>query len=311
MGSLCVSLFGKFDVRCDGRVLTSLDVCKMQELFCYLLLFRERPHPRETLASLLWSDKSTAQSKRYLRKALWQLQAILEPLAGSINGHLLLVEPSWIQINSEADFWLDVAAFEEAFHHTEGVPGRELDAGRVQTLRYASDLYQGDLLEGWYQDWCLYERERLQHQYLAILDKLMDYCEAHGECETGLAYGTRILRYDLARERTHRRLMRLHYLAGDRTAALRQYKCCVRALEEELGVGPAKRTLALCEQIQMDQIDVSTSAVAEVDTAPEAAASPLPEVLGHLKQLQSILSEVQHKVQGEIESIELALSDRS
>ena len=38
-----------------------------------------------------------------------------------------------------------------------------------------------------------------------------------------LAYGARILHCDRARERTHRRLMRLHFLAGDRTAALRQY----------------------------------------------------------------------------------------
>jgi len=27
------------------------------------------------------------------------------------------------------------------------------------------DLYQGDLLEGWYQDWLLCERERLQNMF--------------------------------------------------------------------------------------------------------------------------------------------------
>jgi two-component SAPR family response regulator len=91
-------------------------------------------------------------------------------------------------------------------------------------------LYHGDLLEDWFQDWCLYERERLQNIYLAALDKLMDYCEASRDYDAGLAYGTRILRHDLARERTHRRLMRLYYLAGDRTSALRQYDRCVQIL---------------------------------------------------------------------------------
>ncbi|NIN69138.1 MAG: hypothetical protein GTO63_31510, partial [Anaerolineae bacterium] len=81
---------------------------------------------------------------------------------------------------------------------------------------------------------CLYERERLQNMYLAILDKLVSYSEVQGAYEAGLGYGSRILSYDGARERTHRRLMRLYYLAGDRTAALRQYDSCVEALRREL-----------------------------------------------------------------------------
>jgi len=40
-------------------------------------------------------------------------------------------------------------------------------------LQEAVRLSYADLLEGWYQDWCLYERERLQNIYLLILDKLM------------------------------------------------------------------------------------------------------------------------------------------
>jgi hypothetical protein len=90
--------------------------------------------------------------------------------------------------------------------------------------------------------------------YLSMLDKLLDYCEAQSEPEAGLMYGQQILRYDRARERTHRRMMRLHYLAGDRTSALRQYHSCVQALAEELDVGPAKSTVALYNQIRADQV---------------------------------------------------------
>ena len=71
--------------------------------------------------------------------------------------------------------------------------------------------------------------------YLAMLDKLICYCEAKRKFELGLLYGTLILRYDRAHERTHRRLMNLHYLSGDRTAALRQFERCAAALEEASG----------------------------------------------------------------------------
>src|SRR5688572_3310625 len=99
MSTLDIHLFGRFSVRSNGQALAGLDARKVQELFCYLLLYRDRPHPRETLAGILW-DECTVQSKTYLRKALWQLQATLDRRMAPGSGHLLLVEPDWIQLNS-------------------------------------------------------------------------------------------------------------------------------------------------------------------------------------------------------------------
>lgn len=310
MAVLSVRLFGKLEIQRDGQILAGINARKVQELFCYLLLYRDRPHHREPLASLLWGDSSTTQSKGYLRKALWQLQAALNSQTAPTSSRLLLVESDWVQLNPEADLWLDVAVFEQAFTVVQSVPGKELASQRAQTLQNAVHLYQGDLLEGWYHDWCLYERERLQYIYLAILDKLMGYCEAHHDYEAGVVYGTRILRYDRARERTHRHLMRLHWLADDRTAALRQYERCVAALDEELDVRPAKHTVALYEQIRADQLHGPTSAPAQARTAPERTTSTWLEVLGRLSQLQLVLADVQHQVQQTIQAVEVAFKSQ-
>lgn len=303
---LRVFLLGKLHMQCGEQTLAGLEARKAQELFCYLLLHRNRPHPREILADLLWGDITTAQSKKYLRKALWQLQSALNTPADP-GPSALLVEPDWVQLNPEADLWLDAGVFERAFALVQEVPGRDLDAQQVQTLRSAVGLYQGDLLEGWYLDWCLHERERLQHMFLAMLDKLMSYCESHHEYETGLAYGMRVLRYDPAREHTHRRLMRLEYLAGHRSAALRQYQRCVAALDEELGVRPAERTVRLYEQIRTDRLNGTLPDPAE---AGVAAHPPLPEVLSRLQQLEVTLNDIQHQVQQNIQAVDLAISGR-
>jgi hypothetical protein len=61
MSRLCITVFGKFDVRCDDEALEGLDTRKVQELFCYLLLNRDQPHSREALASLLWDEDHTDQ----------------------------------------------------------------------------------------------------------------------------------------------------------------------------------------------------------------------------------------------------------
>jgi DNA-binding SARP family transcriptional activator len=165
-------------------------------------------------------------------------------------------------------------------------------------------------LEGCYQDWCIYERERFQHMYLAMLDKLMDHCEACREYEEGLGYGSAILRCDRARERTHRRLMRLHYLARNRTAALRQYAQCVDALREELGVGPSRRTTALYEQIRADHLAGLPFEPEDARAAMEPLALPLYQTLEYLRQLYGSLLEIETHVEQDIRDLESRLGHR-
>ena len=300
VAGLRIQLFGKFTVQVTGRRLGELDSSKVQELLAYLLIYREQSHPRESLAELLWQASSTAQAKKYLRQALWQMQHVLPK--GQAE-RLILIEPDWVRISSEAEYWLDVAEFEAAFARAHGIPGQELQPEVAATLQQAVALYRGDLLEGWYSDWCLYERERLQNMWLAMLDKLMSYCEARLAFEDGLSFGVQVLRKDRARERTHRRLMRLAYLAGDRTGALRQYERCVCALEEELNVRPGRRTEDLHRQILNDGLE---------PTSPHrlpAAQKPVENVSYRLDQMRDILNRLRHHVGEDLDALDRALTD--
>lgn len=310
MSKLRIYLFGKLDIRCNGQPLSILHARKVQEMLCYLLLYRDRHHPRETLAGVLWENSTTSQSKKYLRQTLWQLNVSLHSLPGLIGTSVFLVEPDWIRLNPKADIWLDVAEFEQAFSHTKRIPGRELDSGQVRSLHEAVQLYKGHLLEGWYQDWCLFERERLQLMYLTMLDKLMSHCETQNDFGRGVWYGTRIMAIDRARERTHRRLMRLYYLDGDRTAALRQYEHCADALEEELGVKPGQRTIELLNQVQQDHLDGPSHLSPETSVMQDAMNSPLQDVRDDLKQLDVGLSDIQRRVHQNIQALELALKEQ-
>ncbi len=311
MSVLSINLFGKFSVQAGGQSLEGFDACKVQELLSYLLVNRARPHTREALACLLWGETSTEKSKKYLRQTLWHLQTALEPHGGAhTEGGLLAAGHDWVRLNGDSDLWLDVEVFERAFTRAQGKAGRDLDEETKRLVQEAAELYKGDLLEGWYQDWCLYERERLQNMYLVMLDKLSNYCEAHRDYELGLFYGSIILRYDRARERTHRQLMHLHYMSGDRTAALRQYERCVSALRQELDVAPDRRTLALYQQIRFDQLEERTlqpTTTAEPETNTPTTVVSLPEVLGRLQQLQQVMSDVQRRIQQDIKAVQQAL----
>ena len=310
MSLLHISLFGRFNVRSDRHTLSGLDARKVQELFCYLLLFRDRPHPREALADLLWDERHTDRPNRCLRKTLWQLRSALDAQIESLSDQVLIIEPDWVQVSPGADLWLDTAVFDHTFERVRSLESSELGSEDVAALQRAVGLYRGGLQESWYQDWYLYERERFQHMYLSMLDKLMDYCEAHCSYETGLSYGALILQCEPARERTYRRLMRLYCQSGDRTAALRQYEHCVRALSEELGVKPAQRTVRLYEQIRTGRVGDSTSPLDDADRSPLSHVSPLPALLVRLRQTEGLLALVQHEIQQGIQALELAARSR-
>ena len=297
MPRLHFRLFGKFTAHHDDGLLKGLDAGKDQELLSYLLIHRDRPHSREALATLLWGETSTEKSKKYLRQSLWHLHTALN---SDQEKEILMVDHDWLSLNPGTDLWTDVADFERAFATAEGVPGKQLDCDQAQALKKAVVLYQDDLLPGSYQDWILFERERLQNMYLLMLDKLIVYLQYHGEYEVAQGYGATILRYDPARERTHRQMMHLYYLAGDRTSALRQFERCSSALAQELGVKPERSTVELYERIKSEQLNRRESGEIPLSILRNAVS---PDIVNRLKQLQSILSGVQRRIQRDIDKL--------
>jgi DNA-binding SARP family transcriptional activator len=306
---LRVCLFGRLQVRRGAQSLVGIEGDKARELLCYLLLHGDHPQSRESLATLLWPESQPAQAKRNLRQSLWQLQAALQS-SGITEGTppLLRAESDSIWLNPDADVWLDVTVFQQAYTRVRGVRGEDLDPERSAELASAVDLYIGELLEGWYQEWCIQERERLAGVYRAMLDKLMANCTVRGDYDVGLAYGERLLADDPARERIHRRMMRLYYLAGDRTEALRQYERCVAALAAELGVKPSRRTVSLYDQMRADRLDGVSLLLDEIAPSPGArpgsagSSGALQRILGQLTQLRGALAEIQEQVQRQLQA---------
>lgn len=302
MVSLRVWMFGKLRVQHGNTAWKWDDCCKIQEIFCYLMIHRIARHNREHLAELFWCNRSAAASKKNLRQALWQLQSRCAEFLGKSSATILSTSSAWVCLHPELDLWTDVGVFEQAYEcmcNTE-----KLDATCMQKLQQAVDLYQGDLLEGWYQNWCLCERERLQNMCLAMLDRLVYYCEEHQEYAAGLSYGERILKYDPARERTHQQMMRLKYLSGDRTGAMRQYDRCVKALRLDLGVQPSRRTRDLFDQMRSDHSPLPAppdSSISQSNSVPQLTPS---ELLDQLKSLQTMLCDLQQQSRQWIKFIE-------
>ena len=239
------TLLGKFAARQGDKPILVHAGRKVQELVAYVLLHPNRQHRREGIGAVLWPESDREQSLKNLRQTLWLLHRELPP--GSKADSLLLQDGEWLGIGSLEGIWVDAHEFEDAYRKgVSGIKGEEPFASAVKH-------YRGSLLEGWYAPWCVEERERFREMYFSLLGRLIQFHEERKEYDVAISYATLALQQDPAKEVVHRTLMKLRYLTGDRTGALRQFERCKEALQRELDVEPAEETVTLYEEIRNDR----------------------------------------------------------
>lgn len=293
MRQLYVSLLGELVAHYEGSPPIRFTSRKEQELFCFLLTKRDHALPREGLATVLWGDTTTARSRKYLRTALWHLRSDLS-CADADDERIFTTSGDRIRLCPDADIWTDVRAVEQASEHVQALSDQYECSSNIEPLLEAVALYKGDFLDGWYQGWCLYERERIQQIYFRLIDGLMAICEGRHDFDRGLSLGLRLLTQEPTREGTYRRLMRLYYLSGDRCSALRHYQHCVSALREELDIAPSPMTRTLYEQIRACTLDRPAPFLGAEASADKAGA--LRPVLDQLGSIQATLEAIQQEL---------------
>jgi DNA-binding SARP family transcriptional activator len=323
MDTLKIHLFGQLRVYQGEQGVMKFPTSKTQDLLCYLLLRRHRPHSRSLLASLFWPDNTEEQARKCLRTTLWRLRYALES-DRELPHTYMIADKDEICFDTHSDYWLDIEEFEQCLAPSPalGLPAssesrRESDHQR--RLTRAIELYQGDLLEGCYEDWCLYERERLQGLYLSALIHLMGCHRSQGAYEAAIRCGQRILNHDPLLEEVHRELMRLYCLSGNRGAALRQYTTCQAMLMQELRVEPMEETTALFYNIRHHP---DTTAAQAPNTLPLQGehsrgsqtitandnlplASQVVTTLGELRSFQAEFRHLSGRLQKGVDALEM------
>jgi DNA-binding SARP family transcriptional activator len=254
---LTVKLFGSGNACIYDRPIDGFPFHQAYLVFCYLLLNRQHKQNRERLASVFWGNYSTNVSRKYLRNALWKLRSVFQSAGAELEDYLQVNDDS-IVFQRSSLYQLDVETFETLLASTRNLPGEELSQEQAQQLTQAIGLYDGDLLEGVDEEWCLYERERLNLLHLNTLLKLMVFHRSHHTYTLGLEYGERILAFDNTRENVHREMMLLYWLLGEPQMALVQYHHCEQILQDQIGVEPSEETRNIYQQMLHHRYTVPT-----------------------------------------------------
>jgi predicted ATPase/DNA-binding SARP family transcriptional activator len=294
MARLVLSLLGPFRVSLDEQPITRFESVKVRALLAYLASDSSRPHRRETLASLLWPDWPSQSASSNLRYALADLRKNIGDRVA--NPPYLVIDRERIQLNREADVWVDLMEFEQAIQQSS-----------TTHLKSAIGLYRGSFLEGFslpdsapFEEWLLAKREYLSQQMLKLLSKQTEGCIEQGEYEQAEEYAHRQIEMEPWREKAYDQLMRALCLRGERVQALTQFENLRKALQRELKVEPSQETLQLYRQIRDGKVEgptetliKETALVVEPPIYAEKPRHKLPKLLtsfiGREKEQQEVI----------------------
>jgi uncharacterized membrane protein YgdD (TMEM256/DUF423 family)/DNA-binding SARP family transcriptional activator len=213
----------------------------------YLAYFRHVDHPREHLIDLLWPEDDLESGRHKLSVALSSLRQQLEP-QDVPDGFILQASRSTVRLNPEAT-QTDV----EEFQTTLASALQDISSGKaecVERLAHAVDLYRGELLAGYYEDWIPREQQRLADRLVVALRTLTAHYKQAGDPARAIEYARRVVSIDRLSDEAHAELMRLYTATGQRSAALRQYREFARLLDEELGAEPSESVRSLLQEIE-------------------------------------------------------------
>ncbi len=243
--TLRIEMFGGLRVHRGADATIHFESRKAAALLAYLSLFNKHSHPREVLAELLWPGEGPDATRTRLRQVLSALRRVLEPDANS-KSTVLVADRADAFLVADA-YTTDVAEFDSALKEYSRVTG---PPERFSALKRAIQLYSGELLPGYYEDWAIAERDRLAEAHRDALGQAALAAAASGDFSAAIEYSRREVGADPLREDAHCRLMRFYGDAGRISDAMRQYHELERALRDGLALSPTSKAKALLAELR-------------------------------------------------------------
>jgi DNA-binding SARP family transcriptional activator len=218
------------------------------QLLAWLAL--EGPTLRVRLAALLWPDSDADAARNSLRQRLFKLHKQI--------GAQLVIGSSTLAL-------------------ADGVEHDLADSDSVLGDTAADNSEFGH--------WLAQQRARRRDRMRRSLVELAEMAERVLDFADALGHAQELLALEPSSEDAHRRVIRLHYLGGDRAAALLAFDRCERVLKDEVGTSPSAETLALLTSIEAQRNEPAL----HPRVLPVGLRRP-PRVIGRERELDALVN---------------------
>ncbi len=183
---------------------------------------------RYLVAGTLWADATEERAKGSLRSTVWRLRRTQLPLVVS-HGDTLELAP---------EVHVDVGDF-------SAVASRVLSPAAANVDDWAAVSAADELLPGWYDDWALFDRERLRQSHLHALEALARHFATRRLFAPALEAALQAVRIEPLRESAHRAVVAVHLAENNVVEAVRHFQEFRALLSRELGIEPSPEFSAI------------------------------------------------------------------
>lgn len=229
-----LQLLGGFSVRVDG---TPVEVPESSQRVLVYLALHERPQARHVVAGDLWPESSETRAAANLRSAIWRLPDGGGTRMIRASSHVLSIDPL-----------VDVDV-----RHVEAI-GWSLVRDSSATVQVDDGrLFFEELLPGWYDDFVIFERERLAQLRLHFLEATAAALLRVGHVAEALDVALRLVAFDPLRERSQRALMSVYRAEGSLGQAARQLEKYRALMRETFSCEPSNELIELALGIKGDR----------------------------------------------------------
>ncbi|MBG0737918.1 SARP family transcriptional regulator [Paeniglutamicibacter antarcticus] len=232
LDSLAICLLGGPYVIQAGRRIAVPEGSK--KLLVFVALHDGRVDRRHA-AGTLWPYVSDDRASGNLRSALWRLKG-----AGI---DVLEADKVFIALRDQTS--IDIYVLRDWAGRVIGGAAQSTDL-----VLPAWSLEALDLLPGWYDDWIIFERERLRQRLLHGLEALCCQLIRLERYAEAVEVAMEAVDIDPLRESAQRVLVEAHLAEGNVAEARRIYKAYGVLVAKELGVLPGSRIRGLIERTE-------------------------------------------------------------
>jgi DNA-binding SARP family transcriptional activator len=201
----------------------------VQRLLAFLAL--RGPEHRNVVAGTLWPEVPEGHSLGSLRTGVWRMNRLVPGLIETHGTSLAVTSTATVDSQEQESF------------ATRLLRDRVEEAGWVTAG--LSALWPRELLPGWYDDWVIFERERLTQLRLHALERTSAVLLAEGAVDLALQVALEAVRAEPLRETANAALISVYLAEGNLGEVLRQYDAFRALLDRELGLQPSDRLTSM------------------------------------------------------------------
>ncbi len=256
-------ILGPLEVEDDGRILKT-GGAKQRAVLALLLLNANTAVSRDRLIDEVWGEQPTGTAST-------GLQVLISQLRKELGHDAIVTRPPGYLIQLQAGE-LDLDRFEDAVSRARAAAPAEA----AELLRDALSLWRGPALADLDVPFAHEERNRLEEQRLAALERRIDADLELGRQEELLPELERLVRATPLRERLRGQLMLALYRSGRQADALDVYRSGRRILDEQLGLEPDAELQRLEKAILNHDPSLDSPSLPEATHASPRAQPTVP-----------------------------------